>query len=284
MTRWTRLAEAFLARLPAAARRPARRVIFLPADIADAVFRRTDPLLPPRGMRAVGRGEFRDVGRTFLRLFREWGGLRPTDRVFDVGCGVGRMAVPLTEFLDERGAYLGFDVVRSDVAWCRRAIASRFPRFEFFHADVANAEYNPRGRIAASDFVFPARDGSVDFAIATSVFTHLLPDAAGRYLRETARVLAPGGRCFLTLFLLDDAARAAMAAYRTSYRFESAIGGAFVQDPAMPEAAVAYDETEFRRMLDSSGLRLSRFHRGAWAGGEPASYQDVVICGRSSAS
>ena len=42
---------------------------------------------------------------------RQLGGLEPSDRVLDVGCGVGRMAMPLTGYLDG-GSYAGFDVGR----------------------------------------------------------------------------------------------------------------------------------------------------------------------------
>lgn len=275
-----RLVESLLARLPAAARRPARRTLFFPADLIEGLFGGTDPLLPPRGARAVGAGEFRAVGDTFLTLFRDWGGLETSHRVLDVGCGIGRMAVPLTGFLDSRGSYSGFDVVQSDVAWCRQAIARRFPRFRFEHADVANAEYNPRGRVAAAEFSFPNPSSSVDFVIATSVFTHLLPDAASRYLSEIARVLVPAGRCFLTVFLLDEVSRSQIAAHRVSYRFETGIPGAFVQYPDSPESAVAYDGGAFGEMLVSAGLRRLDHRRGFWSGGESPSYQDVVICSR----
>jgi SAM-dependent methyltransferase len=238
-----------------------------------------DPLVPPRGLQAVGAGDFESVGRDFLRLFRE-AGLRPSDRVLDVGCGVGRMAVPLAGFLDGPGSYDGFDVSRADVAWCRRALSSRFPRFRFVHADVANSEYNPRGRVAPAAFVFPYPDHGFDFVFATSVFTHLLPEAAGRYLREIERVLAPEGRFYCTAFLLDETADAAIAAGRTLHRFESEIDGAFVHDPRSPESAVAYETTAFRRMLERAGLAVHVFERGTWAGGRSASFQDVVVAVR----
>src|SRR5205085_6486747 len=64
-----------------------------------------DELLPPPALaRSVG-GEFRATGAEFLRYFIELGGLRPTEHVLDVGCGVGRMAVPLTGYLDAGGRY-----------------------------------------------------------------------------------------------------------------------------------------------------------------------------------
>jgi SAM-dependent methyltransferase len=273
--------EALLRRLPRALRRSFRTVLYLPIDLRDALTGRRDPLVPPRGASAVGEGEFRTVGEEFLRHFREIGGLEPGHRVLDVGCGIGRMAVPLTGYLDSHGSYEGFDVSREGIAWCRRAISRRFSRFRFLHADVANSEYNPGGRIAPGGFRFPYPDASFDFVIATSVFTHLLPDAAARYLAEICRVLAPGGRAFATAFLLSVEARDAINRSGTSYRFTSAIPGAFIHDTAAPESAVAYEEAEFLRLLRDAGLSLrGDFHRGTWPGRSGPSFQDIVVADR----
>ena len=38
--------------------------------------------------------------------------LSPDHRVLDIGCGTGRMAIPLTSFLSKKGSYEGFDIVR----------------------------------------------------------------------------------------------------------------------------------------------------------------------------
>lgn len=269
--------EGVLARLPRALRRPVRRAAYFPLDAFQAALRRgRRPLTPPRGLQAVGGGGFEHVGHTFVRLFQDPGGLRPSDRVLDVGCGVGRMAVPLTTFLDAKGTYDGFDVERADVRWCRRAISRRFPRFRFRHVDVQNSEYNPRGRIRPTEFVFPYPDESFDFVFATSVFTHLLAPAAERYLREIARVLAPGGRFFLTVFRLDERTDAFIAEGRTTYRFAAPAGRARVNDAKFPEAAVAYRRADLLDLISGAGLAVSSIDRGGWAGGESASFQDVV--------
>lgn len=275
--------EAVISRLPHALRRPFRRVAYLPLDLRDALSGRRDPLVPPWGARAVGEGEFRAVGEEFLRHFRDLAGLEPFDRVLDVGCGIGRMAVPLTGYLDARGAYDGFDVTRADIAWCRRAISRRFPLFRFTHVDVANSEYNPAGRIAPSRFQFPYPDAAFDFVFATSVFTHLLPETAARYLAEIGRVLAPGGRAVFTAFLLNAEAREAIGRGRTWYRFGHALAGAFVEDAAVPERAVAYEESDFLRLLSQAGLSPAPPVRyGFWRARPGPSYQDLVVAGRAS--
>lgn len=115
--------------------------------------------------------------------------------MLDVGCGIGRMARVLVPVLRPPG-----------VSWCQAHYRDTPSPFRFQHADVRNALYNPQGALVARGYRFPYAENSFDLVIATSVFTHLLPDAAERYLAEAARVLTPGGRLFTTWFLVGDSA------------------------------------------------------------------------------
>jgi len=65
----------------------------------------------------VGGGleDFKKVGEAFVRDFQVRCRLRPNERVLDVGCGVGRIAIPLTEFLNSDARYEGFDVVAKGI-------------------------------------------------------------------------------------------------------------------------------------------------------------------------
>jgi hypothetical protein len=67
-------------------------------------------LTSPRRLIFVGPGDYRKTGEEFLGYFRSLGRLKPTDRVLDLGCGIGRMAVPLTRYLTT-GSYEGIDIV-----------------------------------------------------------------------------------------------------------------------------------------------------------------------------
>ena len=221
------------------AKAAARRLRFGPRDFLAA--RRRDPALPPlppRHLSFVGGGDYEATGQQFLGFFRQLGGLEPSDRVLDVGCGFGRMAMPLTGYLDG-GSYAGFDVGRGMVRWCQRSISRRWPNFEFAWAPVHNGKYNPFGNLAATEFRFPYEDASFDFAFATSLFTHLL-DEARHYLGETARVLKPGGSCLLTFFLLTPEAEAVLARGRAMMDFAHPIPGGRTIDAAQPEAATAF--------------------------------------------
>ncbi len=277
-----RFDTALLMRLPPALGRLWWRLRHLPADWAERAARARDPLVPPRGRAFVGAGDFAAVGDDFLRLFVDPGGLAPQAHVVDAGCGIGRMARPLARFLTS-GSYVGFDVARADVEWCARSYAAVAPRFAFHHLDVANASYNPRGRLDAEQVTLPWPDGEFDFAIATSLFTHLRPAAAERYLAELGRLLAPGGRLFATFFLLDAEAHAAIAGGRTELRFGHALGAAHVQDPRRPEAAVAFPVETVAAWLASAGFEPPAIHPGGWRGRpDGLCYQDLVVAQRVS--
>jgi SAM-dependent methyltransferase len=234
-----------------------------------------DPLVPPSTLHSVGLGDFRRVGDDLLRLLAEVGGLRPDERVLDIGCGTGRLARPLAAYLTT-GSYDGLDIVARSIAWCGRAYRG-VPDFRFHHADLFNRIYNPHGRARAADYRFPFDDSSFDFVVLTSVFTHMLARDTQHYLREIARLLAPGGRVFVTAFLLDADSRAAIAAGRADFSFGHEREGCFAERGNFPEAAVAYDRDAFAGMLSAAGLVATRSESGAWRGGEGTSYQDIMV-------
>jgi SAM-dependent methyltransferase len=254
-----------------------RRAAWAPSDLLRRL-RGDGGLVPPRGLSFVGRSDFEQTGREFLGHFTELGGLQPTDRVLDVGCGIGRMAIPLTTYL-EGGSYEGFDVGREMIRWCSRNVTTDHPDFHFTWAPIYNRKYNPFGTISAAEFRFPYEDDSFDFALATSLFTHLTRADASHYLSELGRVLKPGATSLLTFFLVTPEAEREMEEERAAFDFRHEAEGALTIDPRQPEEATAFRLEDARAMLEEAGLAIREpVHFGAWANAPRApSYQDIVI-------
>jgi SAM-dependent methyltransferase len=255
---------------------------YAPLDALDHLTRRRDPALPPRRLALVGDGDFTRVGEEHVSLLVDLGGLEPDADVLDIGCGIGRMAIPLSHVLDAEASYVGFDANASMVRWCRSHIATRHRKFAFHWADIANDQYNPDGRLDAARYTFPCQSGSIDFAFATSVFTHLLPDATRRYIAETARVLRSGGRCLFTFFLITPESLARLDAGSGDRTFPFDHGEHHTEHPTRHEIAVAYPEDWIRAQLESNGLRVrGPVHPGSWSGATGAvSYQDILVAER----
>ena len=150
------------------------------------------PIPPADLLKVIGAHpeDYLPVGQDLFRIFRIYAGLKPAHRVLDVGCGCGRVAWHLTQFL-KLGSYDGFDVVPDLVRWCRDNITPRYPGFRFEHVDVANAHYHERGAILARQFRFPYPDDSFDRVLLASVFTHMLKADFQNYSTEIARTLRP---------------------------------------------------------------------------------------------
>lgn len=234
---------------------------------------------PPSDLEFCGDGDFRAIGAEFLGYFVHMADLRPEERILEIGCGVGRMAVPLTQYLSEAGEYEGIDVVRQGIEWCERTISPIYPNFRFRHLDLHHPLYNPEATACAAEVQLPFPDASFDFICLVSVLTHLDSAVLTNYAREASRLLAPGGRCFATAFLVNPPAREALRQGKGRLAFDSdATGPQFHSDPAVPLAAVAFDEDYFvEKFLRFGRIRQRPATYGSWSGRESAAFQDICI-------
>jgi SAM-dependent methyltransferase len=253
--------------------------LLAPLDAVRSLTRKSASITPPLRKSFIYGDHYQVIGEEFLNHFVELGGLKPDDTVLDVGCGIGRMALPLTGYLSSKGQYWGFDIVDDGIEWCNQNISPRCPNFHFAKADVRNPVYNPDGGRAAHRYRFPYETGHFDFVFATSVFTHMLPGGVANYLSEISRVLRPGGRCLCTFFILGQQAmeRVDLSASRHQFRHE---GPGYVSvSKHEPEKAVAYDEPSLRATYDDCGLEIVEpVHYGAWSGRTGCrSGQDIIV-------
>ena len=205
-------------------------------------------------------------------------GLKSNDDVLDMGCGCGHVAVPFTRFLSARASYAGFDVSPSLISWCREHISRDHPNFHFWTADVYNAAFNPGGTLPPAQYRFHYKDASFDFAIAKSLFTHLLLAEAENYFAEAVRVLRPGGRFYLSIFLLTDESRALIAASKSALDLRQPVGPCMVVNPDRPELAVDIPESLVLEWFARYRMGVIRPALGSWCGRPGGTaYQDEFL-------
>ncbi len=255
-----------------------RRLVYSPIDLWEGITGQRPPLRPPRGMIFTGGGDYMQKGEEYKQYFIQYGGLLPHHQVLDIGSGIGRMAVPLTTYLDQRGGYEGFDIVPQGVTWCKKHISSRFPHFQFTLVDLENDLYTSHGQ-AAAQFTFPYSSDRFDFAFLTSVFTHMQPPEVARYLHEISRVLQLGGKCLATFFLLDETSTALMQQH-TGFTFPHPYEGYRLLDDRVKNANIAYERGWLEKVLAEANLTLDQHLPGFWCGrpkSESYDFQDMLI-------
>ena len=155
------------------------------------------------------------------------------------------------------------DVDRAGIEWCSRHITPRDERFEFYHADCRNPSYNPKGFIDEEHYRFSHADSSFDLILLTSVFTHVLEAGFRNYMREIARLLAPRGVVYATVFFYPSQCS------EHDVVFQDAHGHFAVGRDDRPTDAVAYRESFVREVVKDAGLSVV----------EPIAYgsQDVLL-------
>lgn len=121
-----------------------------------------------------------NTNRTLARI----GGIRAGDRVLDAGCGLGGSSFWLAQFLGAR--VLGITLAQSQVDEASRIAARRglADKVRFERADFTST---------------PFPTSSFDVVWAVESLCHA--EAKGRFYREAARLLRPGGRLVIAEFI-----------------------------------------------------------------------------------
>lgn len=135
---------------------------------------------------AGNRDEFLETGESFATSVVDQcdalGLASGRERALDFGCGIGRVSGPLSRRFEE---VVGLDVSPSMVATARRV-----------HADRPNCRFEVQRTTDLRQF----SEASFDLVLCVLVLQHLASqEAILHYLREFARVLAPGGALVVQL-------------------------------------------------------------------------------------
>jgi SAM-dependent methyltransferase len=160
--------------------------------------------------------------------------------IVDIGCGCGKSAAALRDFryadVKFSGHYYGFDIDKALVDWCE----GNFPaeHFTFSLVNGTSTVYPASGQPQAEKSLAVCPDDSIDLVFSQSLFSHLLEDDLENYVKESFRVLKPGGAMCMTFFCMEDLEALGLLGQRWSFRH--LIGRAYVENATFPEAAVAY--------------------------------------------
>lgn len=210
--------------------------------------------------------------------------LKRDSKILELGCHHGRTAIGLVKYLRPPGKYEGLDIQKQQIEWAKK----HFPNncFNFNHADIFNGMYNPTGKFSASVFNFPYAKNYFDTVYAASLFTHLLPDATAKYIKEIYRVLKPDGKALLSFCLLDYYRGSSFSInpklYAADFKFIQHNGVA-IRDPKTPEALVMYSKKLINKYIRSAGLTIKKVIPGYWSklNNWAVNEQDLILIEKS---
>ncbi|MEM7162444.1 MAG: class I SAM-dependent methyltransferase [Bacteroidota bacterium] len=261
--------------MPPKLRLLARRVYYLPNEI----FGKRSELEPPKGKIFIGSGDFIAQGKHQVDLLKRHAGIASNHALLDIGCGIGRTAVALVDYLDN-GSYEGFDVMSENINWCQKNISSKYPHFQFQYTPLNNDLYNSV-KSKASDFTFPYADERFNRSFLFSVFTHMQKDEVQHYLKEIARTLKDNGKCLSTFFIYSDDNESIIANPKRAFSFPFQIEDYRLMDAKTKAANTAFHIKSLQEMAENAGLKVEKMIPGFWTDNslknEANSFQDIIV-------
>ena len=260
-----------------------RRLYYLPKDAMDGITGKRHKYVPPRGYIYTGSPasaeDYLKQGQHQVEMLKEYAKLQPHQSVLDIGSGIGRTAIALTEFLDQNGSYEGFDVVESGVDWCNSRISKENSNFNFKYIPLFNDLYNT-AKLKATEFVFPYADNSIDVAFSFSVFTHMQIEEIQHYFNQIKRVLKPGGVCFSTFFLYDESSEEFIST-KKDFSFPVERNGYRLMNDSVKSGNIAIHKNKLFQMLSEEHFEEVKIIDGFWKDKvrdtTKAEYQDMVV-------
>ena len=160
--------------------------------------------------RWVGIGPVEAVGQANLATVFECMDLPRYSRVLDLGCGIGRTAAPIAEYLTDREV-VGADIVAEMIRFCNENVKPVFRNTNFFVISNSNPlydHYNENKSLAQEDISIFSPDkfeevyeSYFDTVFAFSVFTHFTPEMASKTFRMISRITTEDAVVLITAFI-----------------------------------------------------------------------------------
>jgi ubiquinone/menaquinone biosynthesis C-methylase UbiE len=257
----------------------ARKLYYFPIDSWESLTGKRNKYQPPRGDIYTGSGDYIEQGNLQCSHLFKLTKIQADHTLLDIGSGIGRTAVRLTQFLNSKGSYEGFDVVKKGVDWCQQKISQDFPNFNFQYVPLHNDLYNTNSK-KATEFTFPYSDEKFDTAFLFSVFTHMRIEEIEHYFQEISRVLKPGGQCLATCFIYNKDLESIIS-NRKDFSFPYAGEGYRLMNKQVTGANIAIGEQRLENMISKAGLQKVAFQEGHWRNKAMKSnveeFQDVLV-------
>jgi phytanoyl-CoA hydroxylase len=239
----------------------------------------------------VGGSDPELVGEACLWALQRYLQLRPSSRLLDFGCGVGRVMLSVLKYHPDVGHITGFDIMPQVIRFCDSHIASAFPQASFELIAGSNDHYDhfiaQAGQVAPKTHqqLQAQYTGAFSGIYAFSVFTHVELADLNALLRLLSSLTAPGGQVLFTAFMLTPATRRAIGERRCRFPFAEGPldteGDTFVGNPRDRLGFIAFDHSLIERATFDAGLNIHHIEYGSWAGTtSSASLQDVIVCGK----
>jgi ubiquinone/menaquinone biosynthesis C-methylase UbiE len=181
-----------------------------------------------------------DTGRHTVDILKQTVGIEPTDRVLEIGCGIGRVGKVLAP---ECAHWTGADISPHMLATAAKRLQG-IP-------NVALVELSTVGLAELPDNEF-------DVVYCTVVFMHLFEWDRYTYVKEAYRVLRPGGRAFFDNVDITSPHGKVFFAEAASYPL----------DARPPQIGMVSSGDELRTYAEWAGYDNPQIHRWdeAWVG------------------
>ncbi|MBI2875332.1 MAG: class I SAM-dependent methyltransferase [Candidatus Tectomicrobia bacterium] len=236
----------------------------------------------------VSYGEWCHVVGIFQTLLYIHLNQKANNHILDIGCGTGLLAIASEPFIGDSGKYIGIDVSKEDISFCKKHYLE--DNFSFIHLNVYNQTYASKQN--TNKMKWDISNESMDMVAALSVFTHFNEDDAIFYFREIDRVLKPGGKAIITFFLLNDTYYQTLQnKSNTRSKYHNTRQDAWIFDQPcsksnhwlhpqwvkQPEDAIGVAPVGIESLQQGTRLFLTETYEGNWKEVPGIFFQDILV-------